>query len=181
LIGHATGGFGKLLDISVPWEEDAHAIDHFLEVLNPLGIAAPAGLRGSIYSTAEDELYVQTICNTHNLKEFVIVHPFAGELKKIMPPELWLKLIQDATLPIVLCGNEGEKFSNEKCINLIGLLSIQQMFLLFQQASHIYALDSLAGHLAALSKTPTQIFYKRHLFSKQWTPLWGEVELSVLE
>ena len=183
LIGHATAGFENLLDIEVPWKAQCHEVEHFLEVLAPLRIScALSELKSEIYPTLEDELKIDEIVKN---QKFIVIHPFARDARKSISPKIWLSLIENSEDVVFLCGNHGEEFffpslHEKKIVSLIGKLNVQQLFLLFQRAQKIYTLESFAGHLAALSETPSVVFCNPSIFSMQWRPLGKQVEIVMV-
>src|SRR5690606_37974096 len=80
VIGHGTAAFAKSLDIAVPWAIEAHEAEHFSEVLYPIGVKCNLNrLEGAISPSLADEQYVSEVCKQHALKEFIAIHPFAGD------------------------------------------------------------------------------------------------------
>ncbi len=181
LIGHGTGGFGSLLDLQVSWKEGVHEVEHFHEVLAPLGITSSIQ-QGTLFFSAEDERYVDQLCLKHGLGDFIVIHPFAGDKRKMVDEKLWLKLIR-VERQVILCGGPRDEMPNvaKHCINLIGQLSIQRMYLLFKRATKIYTLDSLSGHVAALSGTETEIICKKAVYFPEWRPIGKNVKINLTD
>ena len=97
-IGHATGGYGPLLDRIVPWKLGIHETEHYLEVLQPLGIEArPGDLSPEIYPDETDSRKALSIYQNLPLNKgtkVAVIHPGAGDMRKSLPPEDWAKVIQ---------------------------------------------------------------------------------------
>lgn len=190
IIGHATGGFGPLLDTVVPWDEGRHEVEHYLEVMRPLGIigASVSDLRYELYPTTADEERVATVAAAHGLSSFVAIHPGSGDPRKLRSPEAWARLVEtlDEETQVVFTGtgeecrifDEVTPLVRRSLVCLMGELSIPQLFLLFRQARQVYTLDSLAGHLGGMSGTHTVVFWSPTNDPDQWRPLGEKVELD---
>lgn len=190
IIGHATGGFGSLLDTVVPWQEGRHEAEHYLEVLASLGINAPLeALRYELHPGKDDAAVVDRIIAENHLGQFVVFHPGSGDRRKLRPAQFWGQLID--TLPqqchIVITGTQEETVlydeisghSARQICNLMGRLSVLQLFVLFTRAAAVYALDSLAAHLGAAAETPTTVFWSDTNDPAQWKPLGDQVVICL--
>jgi heptosyltransferase III len=189
IIGHATGGCGPLLDTIVPWAEGCHEVEHYLELLRPLGIEASlSDLHYELFPSLADEACVEQIVADNRLETFVLIHPGCGDKRKLRTSGFWVELIAgiDLASSVVVTGaaeemplfNDIAVESGRKLISLVGELSIAQLFLLMRKSSGVYALDSLAAHLGAASGVPTTVFWSDTNDPCQWRPLGANVELS---
>lgn len=188
IVGHGTGGFGALLDTSVSWTEGLHEIEHYIEVLRPLGVKAElSGLHYEIFPQPADEVMLTQLLAESVREPFVVIHPGCGDLRKLRPAEAWARLIDglDQSLNVIVTGTKDEQqlFSgiaaaaSRKLLSLMGALTVPQLFLLLKRAERVYALDSLAAHLGAAAGTPITVFWSVTNDPAQWRPLGVEVTL----
>lgn len=189
IVGHASGGFGPLLDTVATWEEGKHEIEHYLEVLAPLSIRASIGDLGYLlYPSPSDEERVSAIIGEYRLGPFVVLHPGSGDPRKLLDGSAWARLVeaQDEGVRVVFTGTGDERrifddvsrLVKREMVCLMGELSIPQLLLLFRRARRVYTLDSLAGHLGGMSGTHTVVFWSPTNDPGQWRPLGGDVELD---
>ena len=182
IAGHATGGFGPLLDVVAPWREGKHEVEHFLEVLEAIGINAGITDCGyELYQTPEDMIFVEQMIERFRKHPFVIIHPGSGDVRKLIDPKEWVKIITDVpeNTCIAITGTRDEqklfkeisRLVTRPLIDLTGELSIHQLALLFGKAAHVYTLDSLAAHLAAFSGATTTVYWSDFNDLNQWRPL----------
>ncbi|MBI1920699.1 MAG: glycosyltransferase family 9 protein [Geobacter sp.] len=192
IIGHATGGCGPLLDSVVPWEEGRHEVEHYLEVLQPLGIrASVADLRYGLYPTAADEARVENLAAEHGLNMFVVIHPGSGDPRKLRSVDAWTEVIDgvDPSCGVVVTGTADERYlfdaiaarCGRKLVCLMGEVTVAQLFLLFSRSAAVYALDSLAAHLAATAGAKTVVFWSTANDPEQWRPLGSNVTVVLPE
>jgi len=188
IVGHATGGCGPLLDTVVPWVEGRHEVEHYLELLRPLGIEASlAELNYEIFPSLEDEVHVARIIEAYRLAPFVVLHPGSGDKRKLRSSNFWAEVIAriDPALGVVVTGTEEELplfaaiagTSKRKIHAIFGELSIAQLFVLMRSSRAVYALDSLAAHLGAAAGVPTRVFWSDTNDPDQWQPLGATVEI----
>jgi ADP-heptose:LPS heptosyltransferase len=189
IIGHATGGFGPLLDRVVPWEEGRHEVEHYLEVLRPLGIQADlAFLRYELYPLPADETVVAHLLAGIGAP-FAVIHPGSGDPRKLRSVTYWVAVIAaiDPSVRVLVTGTSDEQplfsaiasKSERQLVSLMGQLSVPQLYLLFCRATAVYALDSLAAHLGAAAGVPTTVFWSATNDPQQWRPLGAAVELRL--
>lgn len=189
VIGHPTGGLRALLDTVVSWEEGRHEVEHYLEVLSPLGIhTSLASLRYEVYPSAADVEVVKAILRKHSLTSFIIIHPGSGDRRKVRPALFWSQQIDglEQKCAVAVTGTREEQHlfdaisrCSERClVCLMGELTVPQLFLLFQHAAAVFALDSLAAHLGAAAGTPTTVFWSQTNDPDQWRPLGRHVILE---
>jgi ADP-heptose:LPS heptosyltransferase len=106
-------------------------------------------------------------------KDIIIVHPFASSERKSWKPEKWVEVIYKTLKDsdkhqVVLVGAKNEilksqlitenpllkSFSN-RLQNLTGKTTLEELARVVSSAQLFVGHDSMVGHLAALSKTPT--------------------------
>lgn len=188
IVGHATGGFGPFLDVVAPWREGKHEVEHYLEVLETIGINASITDCGyELYHTPEDVIFVERMIERFHKHPFVIIHPGSGDVRKLNDPIEWIKIVtevpENTCIAITGTRNEQKLFEEisrlvtRPLIDLTGELSIHQLALLFGKAAHVYALDSLAAHLAAFSGVPATVYWPDFNDLNQWRPLGGFVKI----
>jgi ADP-heptose:LPS heptosyltransferase len=188
IVGHGTGGFAPLLDQVVPWQEGRHEVEHYLEVLHPLGVdASLEQLRYELYPSQQDEEYVAELIERFGLTAFVVIHPGSGEARKLVSPDSWAGIIDgtDTHSRVVFTGTKDENHLYEdaarlvkrETVNLMGLFTISQLYLFYRKAQRVYTVDSLSAHLAAMTGTRTTIFWSPWVDENQWRPLGDQVEI----
>lgn len=190
VIGHATGGGGALLDTVVPWNQGRHEVEHYLEVLQPLGIeASKADLRYRIFPQSGDQTRVNQLVEQHRLGRFVVLHPGSGDSRKLRPASFWAEVINDIddSCRIVITGTKDEEhlcteicaLTSRKILCLAGEMTVAQLYLFLQRASALYALDSLAAHLGAAAGVSAIVFWSETNDPEQWRPLGDTVQLKI--
>lgn len=188
VIGHGTGGFRALLDTVVSWEEGRHEVEHYLEVLRPLGIvAALPDLRYELKPQAADETRLARLLAEAVREPYVVIHPGSGDRRKLRPAADWAQLIDglDPALQVVITGTGDEQplfadiaaRTSRKLLSLMGELTVPQLYLLFHGAVRVYALDSLAAHLGAAAGVATTVYWSATNDPGQWRPLGPGVTL----
>jgi heptosyltransferase-3 len=188
IVGHATGGGGALLDTVVPWTEGRHEVEHFLEVVRPLGIEADlADLRYRIFPQPADHGRVNGLIEQYGLGRFAVIQPGSGDRRKLRPAAFWAGLIGtiDPSWQIVLSGSKDEEplcreiagHTDRPLVCLAGELTVAQLYLLLQKAAVLHALDSLAAHLGAAAGVATIVYWSETNDPGQWRPLGKTVEV----
>ena len=188
VVGHDTGGFGPLLDKVCPWGEGKHEVEHYLEVLQPLEIPSTLDrLNYELFPAEADRAFVDGLLAQQISGPFVVLHPGCGDTRKLKPAAFWASLVSrfEKDVTVVVTGSAAETglcseiaaLTDGKVVGLAGLLSIQQLFLLYRNAKRVYALDSLAGHVAACAGVPATIFWPEFHDVSQWRPLGGNIEI----
>ena len=199
VIGFSTSGLGVLCDISPNWISGKHEVEHFLEILKPLGIECADFriLKSEINYTENEHQVIDELLRAYELKpqEFIVIHPGAGSVKRQLPIKLWQKLLQKNNLNVVICGAKSERGFVEKLmknfkvdfrvVSLIERLTIRQLALLFSQAKKLFVLDSLSVHIAAMTNVETIAFYyglptKKSTWEAhitQWRPINDNIKI----
>ncbi|QWR76584.1 glycosyltransferase family 9 protein [Candidatus Magnetomonas plexicatena] len=188
ITGHPTGGFGALLDYSAKWTVGLHEVQHYLEVLNAAGINAKLSeLHYELFTEPADEKTVTNIINDTIRSPFVVIHPGAGDSRKMMSSESWARIIEkiDSTYKIAFTGTSSESplFSDiishikRDTVNLMGKLSIKELYLLYKRADCVYTVESLSAHIAGCAGVKTIVFCGGINDITQWRPLGHNVEI----
>jgi len=192
-IGHGVAGFGFLLSKEVEWENGKHEVEHYLEILAPLGIKKDLKyLLPELYPSEKDKERSHDIYKSLNGKKKVaIVHPGSGDISKTLSNEKWekiLDLLDKKEYTIVLTGNEKEKYllksiaHNKQNIKIFaGSFNILELFEFFKLANVIITVDSLSAHLAGISRVKTIVFYSARIDISQWKALGENIKHYKIE
>lgn len=186
--GHGTGGFGPLLNVVADWREGVHEVAHYLEVAGLVGVKAPLdGLRYELYPGKKDYSYVEAILERFGLTDFVAIHPGSGDKRKLRDGNFWARIIDDLghDCRVAVTGSSEEhplfsaiaSASGADLLDLTGVFTIPQLLIFFQRARRVFTLDSLAGHIAALSGAEATVFWNHLNDPEQWRPLGQKVEI----
>lgn len=146
----------------------AHVIDHYLELLRPLGISAPA-VRFDLPERASDGLLAEQILHTDELPrgKFAVLNPGAGWPSKIWPPErygeLARRLWRDFGMPsLAVWGLPDEKplaeaivAASDGAARLAPPTSILELGAVCRRAALFVGSDTGPMHLAVAISTPT--------------------------
>ncbi len=103
----------------------------------------------------------------------IVIHPFASQDRKMWRPEKWVEIIyktlRDAKeYKVILVGSKSEilrsqlitenpllKTVSERIVNMVGKTSLEEVFLTLQSSKLFVGHDSMVGHLASLTDTPS--------------------------
>ncbi|MBF0464242.1 MAG: glycosyltransferase family 9 protein [Nitrospirae bacterium] len=188
IAGHSTGGFGELLDYKAKWTLGHHEVEHYLEVLNAAAITSKLSeLQYELYTESTDEKKVTNIINNTIGGPFVVIHPGAGDTRKMLSPESWARIIEKIELAykIVFTGTNSElpyfsdiiQHMQRDAVNLMGKLSIRELYLLYKKAECIFTVESLSAHIAGCAGVKTVVFCGGINDISQWRPLGHNVEI----
>ncbi len=188
IAGHRTGGFGPLLDAVADWREGVHEVAHYLEVAGLVGVGAPLeGLSYALYPGTEDHACVEAVLERYGLTDFVAIHPGSGDKRKLRDGNFWGRVVRDAgehcRVTVTGSRDEGRFFTEvaavagSDLVDLTGAFTIPQLLVFFRKARHVYTLDSLAAHIAALSGRKATVFWNDLNDAEQWRPLGRNIEV----
>ncbi len=192
-IGHGVAGFGFLLSKEVEWKNGKHEVEHYLEVLTPLGIKKELkDLMPELYTKADDKKRAMEVFSSFpKNKKIAIVHPGSGNLLKTLSIKNWQKilaLLKEKNYFIVLTGSKTEKdlltsiaIENENIRILAGIFSIQELFEFFKLVDLIITVDSLSSHLAGITGVKTIVFYSGITDIVQWKALGENIKAYKIE
>jgi len=186
-IGHGTAGFGPAFNLQIPWKSGIHEIEHFLEILKPLGIKATVhSLTYHIYPSKRSEEKIKHILKekVKGKKKIAIVHPGSGNIMKTLFIDQWKKIVsilESKKYQVILTGSLSEivftsSISSQNSINLTGLLNIHELALIYKKASLIITVDSLSSHLAGWSETKAIVYFSGLVDKNQWEPLGKNIK-----
>ena len=179
-IGFGSGGFGSLLtdEILFPSNKNFHILDAILEELKTIGIhkSLPAI---KPYFKISDKNFVGIKTLSEYWKEpFVILHFETG--KDYLPERLINKkflldivqlVLKNTKYKIIVCGTSQKSFeffeflklnsieAKTRVLNAVRKLSLDEFFLLSQNAITAITVDSLAAHFCSINCN-TISFYK---------------------
>ena len=145
-----------------------HVIDHYLDLLKPLGIDAPA-VRFDLPERSEDARMADGVMRAHGLVagRFVLLNPCAGWPSKVWPAERYGELARYLAethgLPsVAVWGVPGELPLAEKIVAASGGLarlapatSMTELAALCRRAALFVGSDTGPMHLAVAVGTPT--------------------------
>ncbi|MEO5358058.1 MAG: glycosyltransferase family 9 protein [Nitrospirae bacterium YQR-1] len=184
IAGHPTGGFSALLDSKAVWRAGVHEVEHYLEVLRAAGIAGDANrFRYELYTEEAEEARVAKLIDSEIGGPFVVIHPGAGDRRKLLPAKSWTGIIEkiDMKYSVVFTGTSSEMpyFSEiqrkRDAVNLMGKLNIKELYLLYKRAACVFTVESLSAHIGACAGVKTIVFCGGINDIAQWRPLGDNV------
>lgn len=184
--------YTRLVDSPV---REAHTIDHYLDLLQPLEIEAQ-GLPVMLHLPPDAFRKAKELLAAAGVTEpFAIVHPGSARAEKYWLPERWAEVITvlQERLPVVLTGGndpaEQEHLRRLKAAlprpvaDLSGRLDLLGLAALVHQAQLFLSVDTGPMHLAAAFHTrqialfgKTNPFHWRPRHAKAWILLSGHDE-----
>nr|WP_321258589.1 glycosyltransferase family 9 protein [uncultured Pseudodesulfovibrio sp.] len=188
-VGHGTGGGGWFFDEEVPWIPGKHEVEHYLEVLAPLGIEASLEeLRCEMSVSESVRSGVRDMVVERELSPFVIFQPGSGATERMLPSDVWAATAD--ALPegvaILVCGTADEgklgleiqAMTDRRLHNYTGHFQLEELLSLYGEASVVFALESLSAHLGGTSGTQTIAYYRKGESSPEmWRPLGDNVRI----
>jgi ADP-heptose:LPS heptosyltransferase len=175
-IGYTSGGFGPLLTHPIPWiSKDRRLVDYHVDLLEPLGLSQ------SERRMARLTVVVPRVETPALPRQYLVLHPGTGAGFREWQIDKWCELaakLQNTGYKIVLTGSgshEAEVNARIKqfvpaAIDLSSQLSFAQFVRIIQGARLLVGVESLAGHLAAVSATPSVLIYSGTVNRAQWRP-----------
>lgn len=128
----------------------------------------------NIIGVHSDKSILEKNDNTRQLRQkTIVVHPFASQERKMWRPEKWVEIIykalrdfKDYSVIIVgskdeslrsqlLCENPLLKTVSERIINKVGKTNLQEVYQLLKSSQLFVGHDSMVGHMASLTETPS--------------------------
>jgi len=187
-IAYTSGGFGPLLTHPIPWiSQDKHLVDYHLALLEPLGLSQSAR------RMASPTVVVVTRVDTPALpREYLVLHPGTGAAFKEWQVDKWCELagkLRQSGYEIIITGSGTHEAAISasirgmvpSAIDLSGQLSLPQFVRIIQKARLLVGVDSLAGHLAAASATPSVLIYTGTNNQTQMRPFGHHSEVVTWE
>ncbi len=120
-------------------------------------------------------------------RPWLIMHPGVSEPKRQYPSELWAetahKVVQQMGYQVLFTGAPSEQLlagtihaeAGLGTFNIAGLLSLEELILLLQQAGMLVSVNTGTIHIAAALKTPVVVLYA--LTNPQHTPWKTECQI----
>ena len=166
-IGFNTEGRGFLLTKRVPYVQEKHEIDCFLDVLKADGIDVKDNYLEN-WVTQEETDFVKNVMQQKGVKfdtPIVIIHATSGNRKKEWAKENWAKIItwlsNEKKVQVVFNGAKNDAQTYEDIMSLVneplkitpinfcGCFNLRQTLAFTQQCSLIAGCDSGNLHIAA--------------------------------
>jgi ADP-heptose:LPS heptosyltransferase len=186
-IGYTSGGFGPLLTHPKPWiSQDKSLVEYHLALLEFLDLPRP------VPTIAHPTVVVPQVETPDLPGPYLVLHPGTGAVFKEWQVDKWCELasqLLETGCDIILTGSgvrEAELSSRIKrvvpsAIDLSGRLSFAQFVRIVQKARLLVGVDSLAGHLAAASATPSVLIYTGASNQSQMRPFGDRSEVVTWE
>lgn len=186
-MGYATGGFGFLLDVQVPWREGVHETEHFFDLLKMV-MNAPKREKlelSYLFSSQRDKNILDGL-DINNIHPLVLIHAFCRKsglatLKHWRMKE-WKKVIRflgDKGF-VVVCTGDGddealirELVKDTTALNLGGKTTLPELLRLMKKAEFVLSVDTFVSHLAAALDRKTIVIFNELEAVEQWKP-WGD-------
>ncbi|MCB2185079.1 MAG: lipopolysaccharide heptosyltransferase I [Deltaproteobacteria bacterium] len=151
-----------------PFDPDRHAVERYLDLLEPLGLERPAQLEyGLIPTPAETARARELLPGWDSERPLILMHPVAKWESKLWPVASWARLAQElaaAGAQMALCGSRadagvGQAIADQAGVNghlvdLCGRTSLRELAALMGQARALAATDTGTMHLAAALGLP---------------------------
>ena len=181
-IAYTSGGFGPLLTHPIKWvSQNKQIVEYHLDLLEPLGLS-PSARR-----MAYPNVVVPQVDTPGLPRDYLVLHPGTGASFREWQVDKWCALaeaLRQSGHDIVLTGagvheveiNANIKRAVPSAIDLSGRISFGQFFRVIQEARLLVGVESLAGHLAAASATPSVLIYTG-TSNAQWRPFGQQTEV----
>jgi heptosyltransferase-3 len=164
IVGFATGGFGTLLDVTIPWRP-VNEIDKYVDLLSALGVE---GMRPGRLELEIPEENRREAGNLVTKKNAAILHPGCGR-KEGWPTASWNALANrlfDAGWNIYITGTAKEYRLGEQvaagiadAANLCGAMSTKTFLAVVPKAGLFVGLDSFPTHVSVACGVPTVLLF----------------------
>lgn len=165
------------------------------EILKYIELAKLAGaesndLRAVIQVMPQDEFEITAILNEMNCADYIVLHPFAKDLRRMWPIENYAELASELVrknVNVVFTGSSDDRPMIENLIsqvninvvNAAGRLSLGGLSALLSKAVLVIGADTGPIHLARAVNTPTICFYwAPNLIN--WGPLFCDIHRPLI-
>jgi ADP-heptose:LPS heptosyltransferase len=176
---HRWGGFDFVP--SKVWNQ--HTIDHFLNLLKPLGLSPVDPTYPVVVLPPTISPVLRTrLPHLPPPRSYAILHLGAARSEKFWPTGRWIEvaefLSREYSLAIVLTGGLGAEETSARleltesfpaAFNLGGLTSLEETALLYSEARLVITVDSMSAHLAPAVGAPTLVLFGP-MNPLQWAP-----------
>jgi len=141
-----------------------HTVDHFLDILRPLGISE-SGERPVLNIPADEEARAEKILREAGVTgPYAVIHPGTARAEKLWTPERWGAvakwLRENRSLQTVITGVEKDRaFAGidrigNGTVDLLGKLSLPAMAAVIRRSRVLCSVDSAPIHMAEALNTP---------------------------
>ncbi len=149
-----------------PYDPDRHALERYLDLLEPLGLMRPAHPQFGLEPGAEDLAKVHELLGRGAQGEpLVVLHPVAKWESKLWPPKHWAQLAHDLAglgVRLALTGSGDDRRVTQAIaraagvdlIDLAGRLSLKELAALLSRADLLVSTDTGVMHLGAAVGCP---------------------------
>ncbi|MCX7821692.1 MAG: hypothetical protein N2258_08485 [Brevinematales bacterium] len=188
-VGHGTAGFGFLFSKEVEWKNGIHEVEHFVEILKPIGIDNKTeDFIPELFPLELHRIFAKTIFNDLKIvSRMAIIHPGSGNLLKTLSIEKWKKVVSillNKNYEVVITGSNSEvelakkiatDFDKVKILN--GKFDVLSLYEFFKLADLIITVDSLSAHIAGIANVRTYVFYSGLGDVNQWRALGKNITI----
>lgn len=183
-VGFATGGFGFLLDKTVPYRSGVHELAHLRDVLGAIGINVDeTELRPEFTPTKAAIKECTRVLEGLGIaqdEKFVLIHTGSGSPSKLWRKDAWQDVVKGIVrrygIKVVMYDTlYGDSITG--CIKLPPLISFEMFAVVAKRASLLVGLDSLPAHLAASFGTPVVAVWCGINDHRQWSPVGSNVAI----
>lgn len=177
------------IDQSIPFYYYQNEVLRYLEVVSLLG-AKTNSIEPQINVLNQDQAEIKGLLDYLNEKPFVVLNPFAIDIRRTWPAENYHSLadqLKEKNLEIVFTGSEEDKVGVEviisrmkhKAINACGMFSLGGLAAILEKALLVIGADTGPLHLARAVNTPTVgIYWAPNLIN--WGPLMRSIHRPVV-
>ena len=172
------------VDRSIPFYYYQSEVLRYLEVASLIGAKTDC-IEPTISVLKEDEDEIKGLLNFLNKKAFIVLNPFAVDIRRTWPAENYSSLadrLKEKNLEVVFTGSKEDKEGVEKiiskmrykAINTCGTVTFGGLAAIMKHAILVIAPDTGPLHLARAVNTPTVGMY--------WAPNlinWGPLSRSI--
>jgi len=167
-IGFDTEGRGFLLTTRVPYRNDRHEVQNFLDVLRADGIPVADDYL-ELWPEPEEEEAARQLLLKEGIgpkERLVAIHPFSAVVERGWPLEnfglLAQRLSREAGCRAVIVGSTGDsktfnrvrQLFGESTVDLVGKCTLRETIALLKRCALFVGNDSGIMHLAAAAQTP---------------------------
>jgi heptosyltransferase-2 len=186
-IGYASGGFGPLYTHVLEWVDDREHITEKQRRLSRLLTRSRALAPRSRYalapSSSETTGRVDTMLDSRDRRQIVVLHAGAGSVQKDWPRARWIQLARElltsAAVRVVLtgAGARDARIASEiaasvpECVSLVDRLGWAEFVEVVRRASLVVSGDTSAAHVAAATSTPHIALFTGINDSAEFRPL----------
>lgn len=144
-----------------PYDPDRHALERYLDLLEPLGLMRPAHPQFGLEPGAEAQAKVSELVGQGKRGEpLVVLHPVAKWESKLWPLEHWVRLARDLAglgMRLALSGSADDRSvtraiagaAGVEIIDLAGRMSLKELAALLGYADLLVSTDTGVMHLGA--------------------------------